>query len=55
MGIISDFDGEAVAPLTQGVIDMELVDGDVSLDPGLSDLDDDTHLVMDPWPRGRRY
>lgn len=52
MGIISDFDGEAVAPLTQGVIDMELVDGDVSLDPGLSDLDDDTHLVMDLGPEG---
>jgi len=50
MGIVSDLEDATAAPLAQGVIDTELADGDVELDPGLGDLDDDTLLVMDPGP-----
>jgi intracellular multiplication protein IcmO len=36
-----------VVPLAQGGTDAELADGDAQLDPGLGDLDDEVHLVMD--------
>lgn len=52
MGISADADGQLVVTLAQGVIDNDLVDGDVQLDAGLGDLDDDVNLVMDLGPDG---
>jgi hypothetical protein len=45
MGVAPD--EEAAVPLAQGVVDPDLADGDIQLDPGLGDLEDDAHLVMD--------
>lgn len=42
-----DVIAEPTPALAQGVIDGDGIDGDVLLDPGLGELDDDVNLVMD--------
>lgn len=52
MGVDSGEDAAPAGARAHGIIDPDLDPGDVSLDAGLSDLDDDAHLVMDLGPEG---
>ncbi|MBY0242564.1 MAG: TraM recognition domain-containing protein [Burkholderiaceae bacterium] len=52
MDIASGDEMAPAVPLAQGGIDPDLEQSDVSLDAGLSDFDDDAHLVMDLGPEG---
>jgi intracellular multiplication protein IcmO len=52
MGVVTGDDAAPALAQAQSVADSDFEPGDVPLDAGLSDLDDDAHLVMDLGPEG---